>query len=82
MIADLLIVAFRWFHSVRLVVWIGQFPLVFAWHPELKQSIAYVIFLSIAALVESALSDVYNAWEKSQDEKKAAEKPPPALLDC
>lgn len=55
-----------WFHRFRLATWTAQIPIVFVWKPELKHSIGYLVFLSIAALIESAITDVYQAWEKEK----------------
>lgn len=55
------------FHLVRLMVWLVQIPV--AIFTPLKESISYLVFLSLAALVESALTDVDSS---RQDEKAAA----------
>lgn len=53
------------FHLFRLWVWILQIPLALA--TDLKESIPYIIFLSLAALVESALTDYDQARVAEQD---------------
>jgi uncharacterized membrane protein len=55
------------FHLLRLLIWAVQVPLALA--TELKNNIAYVVFLSIAALVESALTD----FDQSRAARKKAE---------
>lgn len=50
----------RWFHVIRLVLWTAQIPIALT--TDLKKSVAYLVFLSIAALVESAGTDVYQAF--------------------
>lgn len=50
----------RWFHFARLVFWVVQIPpavLV----PGIRSSVPYLVFLSLAALVESAATDVDSA---------------------
>lgn len=46
----------RWFHTFRLVAWTAQVPI--ALMTGLKQSVPYVIFLSLAALIESSYTDL------------------------
>ena len=46
----------RWFHSLRLAGWTLQIPLALL--TDLKNSVAYLVVLSLAALIESALTDV------------------------
>ena len=53
------------FHIGRLVVWLIQIPIAIT--TPLKTSVVYLVFLSIAALVESAATDVDQA---RQDEKR------------
>lgn len=64
-----------WFHSVRLFVWIGQLPLALLLFPGLQNSLAYLVFVSIAALIEGALTDVCQAWEKKLEARKAGKEP-------
>lgn len=47
------------FHILRLFVWTIQIPLAIV--TPLKESVSYLVFLSLAALVESALTDVDQA---------------------
>jgi hypothetical protein len=54
------------FHGLRVVIWAAQVPL--ALFTSLKGSIAYLCFLSIAALIESSGTDFDQA---RQAEKKA-----------
>lgn len=56
------------FHGIRLAVWLAQIPLALL--TSLKTSISYLVFLSVAALVESAITDYDQA---RQAEKLAAE---------
>lgn len=46
----------RWFHTLRLLAWTVQVPI--ALMTSLKQSVPYVIFLSLAALIESSYTDL------------------------
>lgn len=55
----------RWFHVARLLCWSAQIPIALT--TPLKQSVAYLVFLSIAALVESAGTDVYQAFKDRDD---------------
>jgi hypothetical protein len=50
------------FHQIRLAAWTAQIPIAIA--TPLKNSVAYLVFLSLAALVESAGTDVYNDWKE------------------
>ena len=50
----------RWFHSLRLAFWVIQIPPAVA-VPAIRESVPYLVFLSLAALVESAATDVDNA---------------------
>lgn len=47
----------RWFHTARLIFWIAQIPpaLLVA---SIRESVPYLVFLSLAALVESSATDV------------------------
>lgn len=54
------------FHLLRLLVWAIQIPVAIC--TPLKQSISYLVFLSLAALVESSGTDYDQA---RQAEKKA-----------
>jgi hypothetical protein len=45
-------------HTIRFAAWTAQIPLALA--TPLKNSVSYLVFLSIAALVESAGTDVVN----------------------
>jgi hypothetical protein len=47
------------FHFMRLSLWVVQIPLAIA--TSLKTSISYLVFLSLAALVESAGTDYDQA---------------------
>ncbi len=59
----------RRFHWLRLVTWLAQIPLAVA--TPLKGSVTYLVFLSLAALVESAGTDVYTAWKDRRDRDDA-----------
>jgi hypothetical protein len=50
------------FPTIRLCVYLVQVPpaVVFTW---LASSVQYLVFLSLAALIESALTDVVATWE-------------------
>ena len=50
----------RWFHTARLGFWILQIPFAVS-IPAIRSSVPYLVFLSLAALVESAATDVDNA---------------------
>jgi hypothetical protein len=50
------------FHGCRLIVWIAQLPVVVA-RPTLAQLVMYVTILSIAAGIESALTDWVEGWK-------------------
>lgn len=54
------------FHAARLVLWIVQVPV--ALFTPLKSSIAYLCFLSIAALIESSFTDFDQARQAEKDE--------------
>ena len=47
------------FHLLRLILWTAQIPL--ATLTPLKQSVVYLVFLSVAALIESAGTDYDQA---------------------
>lgn len=57
----------RRFHGARMLVWAAQIPIALV--TELKNSVPYVIFLSLAALVESAATDYDQA---RNDERNAS----------
>jgi hypothetical protein len=50
----------RWFHTMRLSFWIVQIPFAVT-IPAIRSSVPYLVFLSLAALVESAATDVDSA---------------------
>ncbi len=50
----------RWFHSMRLAFWAVQIPPAVLVE-SIRESVPYLVFLSLAALVESAATDVDNA---------------------
>jgi hypothetical protein len=54
------------FPTIRLLFWTAQIPpaLAFTW---LSTSVRYVVFLSLAALIESAGTDVVEAWKFSEE---------------
>lgn len=47
------------FHLARLIAWAVQVPLALV--TDLKTSVSYLVFLSIAALIESAATDYDQA---------------------
>ncbi len=55
------------FHAFRLGVWLLQIPLALL--TSLKTSISYLVFLSVAALVESAITD----YDQARQAEKLAE---------
>ena len=55
-----------WFGGVRLLAWLVQIPIAVA--TPLKQSVVYLVFLSLAALVESALTDMVEGWKFKQEQ--------------
>lgn len=44
----------KWFHLARLTVWSVQVPIALL--TELKNSTPYIVFLSLAALIEGSLA--------------------------
>lgn len=60
----------RRFHAIRVGLWAGQIPLATA--TPLKGSITYLVFLSLAALVESAGTDWDQARQKDKDDPRRA----------
>lgn len=51
-----------YFGGARVVVWLGQIPLVMI-QPDLASKVMYVTILSIAANVESAITDWIEGWK-------------------
>lgn len=49
------------FHLLRLLVWAVQVPIALS--TSLKSNVPYLVFLSIAALIESALTDFDQSFE-------------------
>lgn len=62
-------VFWRRVHGWLTVVWFVQFPLVFAVFPTLKESVTYLIFISIAAAALGQLS----SWQAARVEVKQDE---------
>lgn len=56
------------FHIARLVFWLAQIPVAVTVE-QIRSSVPYLVFLSLAALVESAATDVDQA---RQDEREGA----------
>lgn len=56
------------FHLLRMLVWSAQVPLAIA--TSLKQSVAYLVFLSLAALIESAGTDYDQARQDEKEERE------------
>jgi len=50
------------FPAIRLVIWTLQIPLVLA-RPSVASLVTYLTILSIAAGIESALTDFVEAWK-------------------
>ena len=50
----------RWFHTARLMFWVIQIPFAISIE-AIRESVPYLVFLSLAALVESSATDVDNA---------------------
>ncbi len=46
-------------HALRLLAWAAQVPIAVA--TDLKTSVAYLVFISLAALIETASSDLEKA---------------------
>ena len=61
MIANPKAKAYR-FHQFRFAAWSAQIP--FAIFTGLKGSVTYLVFLSLAALIESAGTNVYTDWKE------------------
>ncbi len=59
------------FHFLRMIAWLVQIPIAIV--TPLKESISYLVFLSLAALVESSLTDYDQARqaEKLAEEEEA-----------
>lgn len=49
---------------IRVLIWAVQIPVALA--TSLKTSVAYLVFLSLAALIESSLTD----WDQSIQAEK------------
>lgn len=58
------------FHLLRLLVWAVQIPVAIL--TPLKSSVSYLVFLSIAALVESALTDYLQARQAVAEDPLAS----------
>lgn len=56
----------RWFHTARLMFWAIQIPPAVT-IPAIRASVPYLVFLSLAALVESAATDVDSARQSELD---------------
>lgn len=57
------------FHLFRLTAWAVQVPIAIV--TGLKQSVAYLVFLSLAALIESAGTDYDQAREDEKNDRNA-----------
>ncbi len=57
------------FHLARLCLWAAQVPLALFTH--LKTSVGYLVFLSIAALIESAGTDFDQARIAEKNQRKS-----------
>ena len=54
----------RWFHSIRLTIWIVQVPIALV--TDLKTRVSYLVFLSLAALIESSYTDLDQTIKDEQ----------------
>jgi hypothetical protein len=54
----------RWFHTLRLTAWSVQVPVALV--TELKTSVSYLVFLSLAALIESSYTDLDQTIKDEQ----------------
>jgi hypothetical protein len=61
----------RHFHGLRLIAWTVQVPM--AIFTSLKGSVAYLVFLSLAALMESAFTDYDQARQKDKEHEEEAQ---------
>lgn len=59
----------RRFHAIRLGLWTLQVPIAVL--TPAKNSIAYLAFLSVAALIESALTDWLQARQAEREDPTA-----------
>lgn len=59
----------RRFHLSRLILWTAQIPLAVL--TPIKGSLTYLVFLSVAALVESALTDYLQARQSEREDPTA-----------
>ena len=59
------------FHLMRTVAWAVQVPIALA--TDLKTSVAYLVFLSIAALIESSATDLDQALKDERDRAAATD---------
>ena len=62
------------FPTVRLVIWAVQVPPAIV-YTALAQSVTYVVFLSLAALIESSLTDVVEAWKFEEERDNDGDEP-------
>lgn len=62
----------RRFHGLRLLAWTAQLPLIAV--DGVRESVPYLVFLSLAALIESALTDY--------DQARQADKSPDGCSSC
>jgi hypothetical protein len=56
----------RWFHTLRLVAWCAQVPLALV--TSLKTSVSYLVFLSLAALIESSYTDLDQTMQNDKEQ--------------
>jgi hypothetical protein len=58
----------RRFHTLRLIAWCAQLPLLLI--ESVRTSVPYLAFLSLAALIESSATDVdaARAAERERDD--------------
>jgi hypothetical protein len=62
------------FHTARLMAWVVQLPLLLI--ADVRESIPYLAFLSLAALIESAATDVDQARADARAARDDAPAPP------
>ncbi len=67
------------FPSVRLAIWAVQVPPAIVMS-ALNSSVSYLVFLSLAALIESALTDVVEAWKFEEERDDDGDEPSQQII--
>lgn len=67
------------FHLIRLAAWLIQIPVAIL--TPLQSSVPYLVFLSLAALVESAGTDYDQARQAEKEKRTPVDSPDPAATD-